>query len=568
MKTSVIRQRVADFLKQNAPFDTLLEQDLLDLAGSGKVKFHESDEYVFRQGDANGQFVWVIQQGRVELVEESASGQRLRDVLGEGDLLGLDRFVGDGSCLYSARTASDVMLYGVAAAVFESAAERYPAVRRFLSAHASVSGNLGFNRTSWLEAEAPPLDFLRARMVSTREAPCSCPPAVSSPLSTRAAVRAMLQSRSEHLAISSGGGPVEAILTSSDLALFCGHDPARLIGAIRRAASAAEIAPLLRLAAGLARSGLAQPRDIDDCCLIGAEAVVALAEACIRLADGTVRAAGVGAARAPYCWVMSGGSARGDLLGPEFPTIAAVWDDSDGAFAAEDSVYFAALAGETETWFHALGLSGAGLDWPEGARPSMPLSEWKRLFSETVRNPIGHDLYARRSFFDFRLVLGDASVLQALQVHLLHELSCHETAIPLLANDTLEHVPPLAFFRDLVLDMDGAQRDSFDIAEAVIAPVANAARVFAIAKRRLTLAGTLARLETAMLDFPQGAAILQQGADAFRIGMYYRALAGTGGGSRIDPGKLGKFDKVLLKTAFSSVQRFLEFTLSTFVPTA
>ena len=99
MKTSVIRQRVADFLKQNAPFDTLLEQDLLDLAGSGKVKFHESDEYVFRQGDAKGQFVWVIQQGRVELIEASASGQRLRDVLGEGDLLGLDRFVGDGSCL-------------------------------------------------------------------------------------------------------------------------------------------------------------------------------------------------------------------------------------------------------------------------------------------------------------------------------------------------------------------------------------------------------------------------------------------------------------------------------------
>src|SRR4029077_11036331 len=120
MKTSVIRHRVADFLKRHAPFDALEEQDLLDLAGSGKVKFHESEEYLFRQGDPKGQFVWTIQQGRVELIEEGPSGELLRDVLGEGDLLGLERFAGDGICQYSARTASDVILYGVAASLFES----------------------------------------------------------------------------------------------------------------------------------------------------------------------------------------------------------------------------------------------------------------------------------------------------------------------------------------------------------------------------------------------------------------------------------------------------------------
>ena len=33
----------------------------------------------------------------------------------------------------------------------------------------------------------------------------------------------------------------------------------------------------------------------------------------------------------------------------------------------------------------------------------------------------------------------------------------------------------------------------------------------------------------------------------------------------IEPGKLGKFDHLLLKTAFSSIQRFLEFSVSTFI---
>ena len=135
MKTSVIRQRVADFLKSHAPFDALSEADLLDLAGSGKVKFHESEEYVFRQNEPKKQFIWIIQQGRVELLEESAAGEQLRDVLGEGDLLGLDRFAAGGLCLYSARTASDVILYGVSAALFESLVPRYPAVKHFVSAH-------------------------------------------------------------------------------------------------------------------------------------------------------------------------------------------------------------------------------------------------------------------------------------------------------------------------------------------------------------------------------------------------------------------------------------------------
>ena len=83
---------------------------------------------MFRQGDAKGPVIWIIQQGRVELVEERPSGQHVHDVLGEGDLLGLDRFPGDGTCLCSARTTTDAILYGIAAASFESLLPRYPAV--------------------------------------------------------------------------------------------------------------------------------------------------------------------------------------------------------------------------------------------------------------------------------------------------------------------------------------------------------------------------------------------------------------------------------------------------------
>src|SRR5713226_870716 len=113
---------------------------------------------------------------------------------------------------------------------------------------------------------------------------------------------------------------------------------------------------------------------------------------------------------APSCWMMFGGSVRGDLLMPALPTIAAVYDDSDEAFRPADSMYFAAVAGETLEWFHACGLVGAGVLWPEGSRPCMPLSEWTRFYSETIRNPIGHDLYARREFLDVGPLAGELSI--------------------------------------------------------------------------------------------------------------------------------------------------------------
>ena len=122
-----------------------------ELAGHGRVKFHESEEYIFRQGDGKIQMVWLIQQGRVELLEEHPDGELLRDVLGEGDLLGLECFVGDRCCLSSARTASDVLLYGIRAAQFESLMSRHASVKHFLSAHFSVAADLGIGRTSWLE---------------------------------------------------------------------------------------------------------------------------------------------------------------------------------------------------------------------------------------------------------------------------------------------------------------------------------------------------------------------------------------------------------------------------------
>ena len=158
MKTSVIRYRVADFLREHQPFDVFSMEDLLAFAGTGRVIFHEDDIHLYLKGQARESWIWVIQQGRVEILDETPMGALLRDVLGPGDLLGLDRQATAYS--HTARTATEVILYAFDAAVFEELAMRYPEAARYLTAHLSA----GARHTKALQAPAT-----RERLLSEKE---------------------------------------------------------------------------------------------------------------------------------------------------------------------------------------------------------------------------------------------------------------------------------------------------------------------------------------------------------------------------------------------------------------
>lgn len=158
MKTSVIRYRVADFLREHQPFDAFSMEDLLAFSGTGRVIFHEDDIHLYLKGQARESWVWVIQQGRVEMLDETPLGVQLRDVLGPGDILGLDRQATAYS--HTARTATEVILYAFDAAAFEGLVTRNPEAARYLTAHLSA----GARHTKALQAPAT-----RERLLSERE---------------------------------------------------------------------------------------------------------------------------------------------------------------------------------------------------------------------------------------------------------------------------------------------------------------------------------------------------------------------------------------------------------------
>lgn len=203
----------------------------------------------------------------------------------EGDLLGLDSYVDEGVSRYSHRTCTDVILYGVDAAVFESMVARHGALQRFLAARVTVAGIVGTHRRSWLDAQAPPIDFLRARFRKHEAASTSPLTLVDATASTRDMVRAMLRDQTDRLGI---GTPLEALLSADDLSLFCGQNPMALLREIRSSDSTAEVTTLLKLSARMVDAALAGAHDIDDCCRIEHEVMRALTEVCVRMATAEV----------------------------------------------------------------------------------------------------------------------------------------------------------------------------------------------------------------------------------------------------------------------------------------
>jgi CBS domain-containing protein len=207
LQTSAIRYRVVDFLKGYPPFQAMGEDDLLELVAKGRVRFHEIDEYVYWQGKPPGELFFVIQQGAVSLSDEGGAHERLRDVRGPGDLLGIDLLLGSSAYRYSAKAASDVILYALPTSDMAPLLAKYPSAARYLAAHASVSASY-----------EPPDPRRRIERVFAHDPSRRRPLLTCAPWDTvKDAVRRMNEAGSSAIAVLSAEGTLSGVLTTENV---------------------------------------------------------------------------------------------------------------------------------------------------------------------------------------------------------------------------------------------------------------------------------------------------------------------------------------------------------------
>lgn len=157
MKGSSISVRIADFLKDYPPFQYLDQDSLRELAGKSKVTFHEDGEIVFAQGQPRNRWLYVIQKGSVRIVEEGEGTERLIDLRGPGDLLGLQGIRSEEPYLHTGRTDTEAILYGLPRDEFLRLVEPCSRARRYLAAYFSL--NPAYSWGGDMEDERNPADL-------------------------------------------------------------------------------------------------------------------------------------------------------------------------------------------------------------------------------------------------------------------------------------------------------------------------------------------------------------------------------------------------------------------------
>ena len=604
MDTSAIAYRVADFLKQHPPFDTIPVADLRELAASGRVRFFEPNEFILWQGEPHKSYVFVIQQGTVSLWDDGASGSVLHDVRGAGDLLGIERFLDAPCCLYSATSSTDVVIYALRSEEFERIVLAHAGARRFVEAYDTVAG------TSPAAAGAR-----EPQHITVRELPGARVETIAASASLQQAALLLLASGADAIALLEDDGSVRGLVTTETIVAGVGRgmsadEPAAHAGAspspaIPGTTSVAEAALVMaeRQATAVTIEGDAQARTPavighrqirrvfgDDPVSILRDLRVAPDPPALRALNTRVRALalrylsdstsvewierlisladtelvkrllvleGVDADRS--CWCFCGTAGRGELLTAHAPELLII---------AGNDVPEAGLRLQYERVRQTLADCGyaANSDTPfDAAFHVASLGEWQSRYTAWLREPIRTAMYRARPLFDLRAIYGDTALWSAVEACVAGNIDAEFLLV--LANDCMANMPPLTFFQDAVLDTAGEQTTVFKLEESALRPLVDVGRVFGMATGHVVGTSTVERLRHAAARHQDHERVFAEAAETFRLLLRQQARIGISQGttgSELPPSVLSRHDRQLLKSGFRSILALLEFTRGAF----
>ena len=602
METATINFRVADFLKKHPPFQAMEEKDLLDLAGRGRVKFFERNEYIVLQGEPYRHYIFIIQQGTITLWDESGKIVELRDVLGAGDFLGIEQFNDGRSYAYSARSSSDVVLYTFPAFDFEALVLKYPYARQYVAAHSYVAVDYQLLEEQRDVQNTFLHDLVKGRQLPVCDASSSIADVAGYLLTTgaeavavmdRNQVRAILTANSLLEWIASGGGDARdpiAALVHGDL-ITVPSDTSVTDGVLAMATS--DTGALAITQDGTAHGNLnaiVTPQDLGP--VFGDQPVAILRD--IRLAP-TVRAlqelnerarafvfryltsgASVGwLARftsladsailqriitltvpedLPACWCFCGASGRGESLTKVAPQLLLILDDNENQSLSSDVYRRVVEASAACGYLHVV-------DMPfEPPFYAATATEWKQRYRNWLRDPILQEMYKARPLFDLKPVHGRQQLWQTIVTSVGEAMD--RDFLYVLANDCLSSLPPLTFFQDAVVDDSGEQSAIFRLEQSALRPLVDVGRVFGMAGKSVLGTSTLERFAIARRLMPEQASIFAEASDTLRVVLWQQGRIGirqNTAGAELPPALLSRYDRQVLKSGFRSILRLFEF---------
>lgn len=607
---------VVSFLGQHAPFDQLPSEFRRELARQMEIEYRRRETVVLSPGNRVERLLLVRSGG---LREQDASG-RLLAHFGEGDTIGAEALLSGQESTTRLVAMEDTLLYSLSAEAFARLCQKQPALQEFfegraagrlrrvsvapsrpdpggaaltrrvgsllarplvsIGAHASVreaAQVMTRERVSCLIVTgAASLGIvtdrdLRSRVVAiSADADAPVSSIMSAPVagvdvhdSLLEAWMEMMRRNVHHLAVFDAGS-LAGVLSLTDVVQSHVANPVYLLSEIDRQDTRVGLIRASQRRANVLLQMVASDVNALDTHKLLTQIGDAITRRLIAIAWKQMEADGSHEPPGRYCWVAFGSQARQEhALGSDQDNGLIFTDASDDRAGAltrlADSV--------------CEGLAACGYPRCKGdimacvERWRQPVAEWKRKFSQWIREPTKEALMRGSIFFDMRAIHGDAALVEELGAHVRKEIANHPLFMTLLAHSSLEWRPPLGFFRQFSVESSGEHKSTLDLKHRGLIPIVDLARVYGL-EAGCTDASTPVRLQRAASAGGLSGSGRTELMDAFeyigalRLRLHARQLRqGASVSNHLDPNDLTSAERGHLRDAFSVVstlQRALE----------
>ncbi|QDW20835.1 DUF294 nucleotidyltransferase-like domain-containing protein [Flavobacterium sp. KBS0721] len=372
---------------------------------------------------------------------------------------------------------------------------------------------------------------------------------------------AMMKSNISYLCLTKDGTTntkAVGILSKHDVMVALGNNPAVLIKALKRAKKAKEIKPIRARIMQLLQGYLDQNIPMT----LISKIITELNEAC------TTRVIEISLEKmsspppVKFAWLALGSQGRSEQMLHTDQDNAIVYENVSDVFKEETRVYFLKFAALVNKGLFEIGYDYCPAEMmASNPKWCMSLEEWKNQVHHWITNPGKNEVLLSFIFFDYSLTYGDAAIVDELSESIFENVKANPIFYVHLVSGALQSPSPTGFFRQFLVEQDGANKDHFDIKRRALMPLTDAARVLILSHSVKSISNTAERFEKLAELEPNNRELYLSCSYSFKALLKFRTKQGLlhhDSGQFIALESLSKMEKIKLKRTFKTIKELQE----------
>jgi CBS domain-containing protein len=368
----------------------------------------------------------------------------------------------------------------------------------------------------------------------------------------------MLKNNIGHLCVTLDGtadSSIIGVISEHDIIVSQANNPGVLLKQVKRAEDDTALKEVREKLSLLVKNSVSKSAPITHLASIVTEINNAIIKRAIALAIARMELA----PPARFAWINIGSQGRKEQLLITDQDNALIFEDIPDVIKRDFAKhYFLKLAEHVTQILNTVGFEYC----PANMMASNPLwcksiEEWLAQFNSWIHKPGDKGMMMCSIFFDYDLVYGDEKLIQPITEYIHKNTQDNHLFFAYMGTDALKNPPPLGFFRQFLVESDGAHKDTFDIKTRAMLPLADAARLLSLHYQVKGMTNTIGRFKRLGEIEPQNKDFFDNCADAYGLLMFFRLQQGiknNNSGKYIDLKLLSKFDKVKLKNSFEPIR--------------